>query len=85
MKKLIYAALLVSSTIALSSFTMKNDSSFTKTQDHKNLGTADDHKNLGTADDHKNLGTADDHKNLGTADARTARHANDHKNLGTAD
>ncbi len=79
MKKLIYVTLLVASTAALSSFTMKNDS----VAKHD---TVSDKTILGTADDKTILGTADDKTILGTADARKAsNHANDKTILGTAD
>jgi hypothetical protein len=79
MKKLIYATLLIASTAALSSFTMKNDS----VAKHD---TVSDKTILGTADDKTILGTADDKTILGTADAKkAANHSNDKTILGTAD
>ena len=79
MKKLIYASLLVLSTLALSSFTTKND--VTAKRD-----TVTDRTQLGTADDRTQLGTADDRTQLGTADARKMKqHNSDRTQLGTAD
>ena len=71
MKKLIFAALLLVSTGALSAFTIKND-------------TASARKELATADARKELATADARKELATADAKN--HAkSDRKELATAD
>ncbi|MDB5025030.1 MAG: hypothetical protein JWP78_2785 [Mucilaginibacter sp.] len=71
MKKLIYVALLVLSTGALSAFTMKNDTAVAKHD---------------TVADRTILGTADDRTILGTADAKkAAKHSSDRTILGTAD
>lgn len=78
MKKLIYVATLVLSTVALSSFTF--DSGVAKHD------TVSDRKDLATADDRKDLATADDRKDLATADARKSpKHTQDRKDLATAD
>src|SRR5258706_13319834 len=79
MKKLIYVALLVLSTGALSAFAMKNDTVAAKHD------TVADRTSLGTADDRTSLGTADDRTSLGTADAKRAKLASDRTSLGTAD
>ena len=71
MKKLIYVALVILSTGALSAFTLKSDTAVVAKHDtvtdKKDLGTADDKKELGTADAHKRS-TTNDKKELGTAD-----------------
>ena len=79
MKKLIYVALLVLTTGALSAFTMKSDTVAAKHD------TVADRTALGTADDRTALGTADDRTALGTADAQKAKHVSDRTALGTAD
>ena len=70
MKKLIYVALLVLTTGALSAFTMKNDTVVAKHD---------------TVADRTSLGTADDRTSLGTADAKRAKLSSDRTSLGTAD
>ncbi|MGZ3750648.1 MAG: hypothetical protein ACXVB0_15085 [Mucilaginibacter sp.] len=72
MKKVIFAALILLGTGALSAFTLKTDTVVAKHD---------------TVADRKDLGTADDRKDLGTADAKTSpKHTtNDRKDLGTAD
>ncbi len=77
MKKVIYVALLVVSTVAFSSF--KNDKTVAKHD------TVADRTSLGTGDDRTSLGTGDDRTSLGTGDARKAKLANDRTSLGTGD
>jgi hypothetical protein len=78
MKKVIFAALMLSSVGALSSFTTKNDTASLK-------HAVADKKELATADDKKELATADDKKELATADAHKHNAVNDKKELATAD
>jgi hypothetical protein len=70
MKKLIFAALLVASTGALSAFTVKTV-------------TAVKHDTV--VSERKDQGTADERKDQGTADARAKNSTNERKDQGTAD
>ena len=68
MKKVIYVALLVVSTVAFSSF--KNDKTVAKhdtVADRTSLGTGDDRTSLGTGDARK-AKLANDRTSLGTGD-----------------